>query len=93
MKTVGSREFKNRMGRYMRAVRAGQTLIVTDRGKAVAKVAPATDIEAEETPLKKRLKELEGQGLIRLGTKPLRKFRPVKVKGKPVSQTIIEDRR
>ncbi len=40
MQRVGSREFKNRLGRYLRAVRNGQTLLVTDRGKPVAKVCP-----------------------------------------------------
>ena len=34
MKTVGSRELKNRLGRYLGLVRRGETIIVTDRGKA-----------------------------------------------------------
>jgi prevent-host-death family protein len=38
MMKVGSREFKNNFGRYMRAVRGSETLIVTIRGKAVAKI-------------------------------------------------------
>ncbi len=93
MQSVGSCEFKNRMGRYLRAVRAGRSLIITDRGKPVARISPPSDIAPEKTDLMKRLKELEVQGFIRLATKPLQPFRPVKVKGKPVSQTIIEDRR
>ena len=32
MRKVGSREFKNRMGRYLSAVRNGQSLLITDRG-------------------------------------------------------------
>ena len=35
---VGSRELKNHFGRYMRAVRKGKTLIITIRGKPVAKL-------------------------------------------------------
>jgi prevent-host-death family protein len=35
---VGSREFKNHFGCYMRAVREGKTLVITIRGKAVAKI-------------------------------------------------------
>jgi len=92
MQKVGSRELKNRLGRYLRAVRAGRTLIITDRGKPVATLAPP-DEASLETNLQARLKELEAQGLIRLGKHPLGKFRPVKIKGKPISQTIIEDRR
>jgi prevent-host-death family protein len=37
---VGSREFKNHFGRYMRAVREGKTLIITVRGEAVARIYP-----------------------------------------------------
>jgi prevent-host-death family protein len=93
MQRVGSREFKNRMGRYMRAVRKGQTLLLTDRGKPVAKVSPPDDAARPKASLMDVLRKLEAEGSIRLGTRPLRKFRPIKVKGKPVSQTIIEDRR
>ena len=45
MRKVGSRELENRLGKYLRAVRQGQTLIITDRGKAVAQVGPATHKE------------------------------------------------
>ncbi len=93
MQKVGSRELKNRLGRYLRAVRAGQSLIITDRGKPVAKLTPPSDAQPEENELQARLKELEAQGLIRLAQKPLGKFRPVKSRGKPASQMIIEDRR
>lgn len=93
MQKVGSREFKNRLGRFLRAVREGQSLIITDRGKPVAKLGPPNDAEPEKTQLKERLKELEAQGLLRLAQKPLRKIRAVKSRGKPASQMIIEDRR
>jgi prevent-host-death family protein len=91
MQTVGSREFKNRMGRYLRAVRSGRTLIITDRGKPVAKLAPPDKL-TPETGLQDRLKELEAQGFIRLAKKPFGKFRRVRGRGKSGSQMIIEDR-
>jgi antitoxin (DNA-binding transcriptional repressor) of toxin-antitoxin stability system len=81
------------MGQYLQAVRKGQTLIVTDRGKAVAQVAPAVEKGPAANTLEERLKELDAQGLIRLAKGPLRKFRAVKSRGKPGSQMIIEDRR
>jgi prevent-host-death family protein len=93
MQRVGSREFKNRLGRYLRAVRNGQTLLVTDRGEPVAKVSPPElDGEPQRT-FADVLKKLEAEGKIRLPKRPLGRFRPVKIKGKPASQTIIEDRR
>jgi prevent-host-death family protein len=93
MRKVSSREFKNRMGRYMRAVRKGQSLILTDRGKVVARVSPEQDSETASNVLHERLKALEAQGLIHLATKPFTKFRAVKSKGKPASQMLLEDRR
>jgi hypothetical protein len=39
------------------------------------------------------LKQLEAEGTIRLAKRPLGKFRAIKIKGKPVSQTLLEDRR
>jgi prevent-host-death family protein len=93
MQRIGSREFKNRMGRYMRAVRQGQTLILTERGKAVARVSPEKEALGDPDDLNQRLRELEKQGLIRLPLKGLPKFRPIKSKGRPASRMIIEDRR
>jgi prevent-host-death family protein len=93
MRRVGSREFKNRMGKYLRAVRQGQTLIITDRGKPIAQLGPAPIKEPDSNDLKNRLRELEAQGLIRLARRPMRSFKPVPSRGKPASQMLIEDRR
>lgn len=93
MRKVGSREFKNRLGRYLAAVRKGQSLLITDRGRPVAKLIPADSEEAPEDPLRARLLELEAQGLIRLPKRPIKDFKPVPSRGKLASEMIIEDRR
>ncbi len=93
MRKVGSRELKNRLGTYLRAVRKGHTLLITDRGKPVAKLGPTGELVPADRLLRERLEELEAKGLIRLARKPLPKLRAVKSKGKPASQMIIEDRR
>lgn len=67
MVKVGSREFKNRLGRYLRAVRQGKTLIVTDRGKAVAKVSPPDDEPESAMTLDEIFRKAEADGLVRLG--------------------------
>ena len=38
MKTVGLRELKNHLSEYVRQVRAGQAVVVTDRGQVVAEL-------------------------------------------------------
>jgi prevent-host-death family protein len=93
MQRVGSREFKNRLGRYLLAVRKGQTLLVTDRGRPVAKVSPPDQNGDNELTFAEVLKKLEAEGKIRLPKRPLGKFRAIPTRGKPASQMIIEDRR
>lgn len=38
MRAVGIRELKNRLSEYLRRVRAGETILVTDRGEVVAEI-------------------------------------------------------
>ena len=38
--TVGIRELKTRLGKYIKRVQAGGTVIVTDRGKPVGRIIP-----------------------------------------------------
>jgi prevent-host-death family protein len=40
MKTVGVRELKNRLSEYLRQVRSGESVLVTDRGQLVAELTP-----------------------------------------------------
>jgi prevent-host-death family protein len=91
MQKVGSRELKNRLGRYLAFVRTGKSLLVTDRGKPVAKLM-AVEPSAEDQ-LEERLKELAHRGYIRLGKGRFSKFKPVRAKGKPASRILIEERR
>ena len=40
MKTVGIRELKNRLSEYLRQVRCGESVLVTDRGEVIAEFSP-----------------------------------------------------
>ena len=40
MKSVGLRELKNRLSAYVRELRSGETVLVTDRGEVVAELVP-----------------------------------------------------
>jgi prevent-host-death family protein len=91
MKTVGSRELKNRLGRYLKLVGKGETLIVTDRGKPVARIVPNDTNEGGKS-VDEVLKQMEAEGHLRLGTRPFKRFKPVRLKGKPLSKIILEDR-
>lgn len=92
MRTVGSRELKNRLGKYLALVGKGETLVVTDRGKPVAQLAPAKPSHSPDKETEEILKQLEAEGHLRRGTRPFKRFKPIRVKGKPMSQMILEDR-
>jgi len=92
MKTVGSRELKNRLGRYLGMVGRGETIIVTDRGKPVARLVPPEPEPKTTYSVEDLLKRLEAEGHLRLGTRPFKRFKPIRVKGKPMSQMILEGR-
>ncbi|HVA63798.1 MAG TPA: type II toxin-antitoxin system prevent-host-death family antitoxin [Terriglobales bacterium] len=87
---VGSRELKTRLGRYLRQVRAGQTLIVTDRGEPVAELRPLPKRQETEAATWARLVREGFVAPFKEG-KP-KPFTPIKIKGKSLSETIIEDR-
>ncbi|MEO8076342.1 MAG: type II toxin-antitoxin system prevent-host-death family antitoxin [Acidobacteriota bacterium] len=86
---VGARELKVRLGTYLRQVRQGRTLVVTDRGQPVAELRPVTP----ETGADAVLARLEAAGVVRRPTRPrLPSFRPIKSLGKSLSSAVLEDR-
>jgi prevent-host-death family protein len=88
-KTVGSRELKTRLGSYLRQVQAGATLVVTDRGRPVAELRPVAE-RADEDP---RLTELVALGVVtRPSGRPRERFEPLEIPGRPLSETLREDR-
>lgn len=52
VRAVGIRELKNRLSEYVRLVRGGERLLVTDRGEVVAELHQPSDatLEAERRP-------------------------------------------
>lgn len=93
MSTVGIRDLKNHLTSYLRRTRKGEELVVTDRGKPIALIQPIQSA-AQPISLEARMAKLAAEGLISLSDgRRLKKFKPIKVSGKPTSQLIIEDRR
>jgi len=63
MRKVGIRALKNGLSGYLRAVAAGETLIVTDRDRVVAEIVPAREI-AEGTEQERKWAELIRRGVV-----------------------------
>jgi antitoxin (DNA-binding transcriptional repressor) of toxin-antitoxin stability system len=66
MKRVGLRELKNRLSEYVRLVRRGEIVLVTDRGEVVAELRPPGGPQPA-VGIPPGLLELAGRGLLTLG--------------------------
>ena len=66
MKTVGLRELKNRLSEYVREVRSGEGVLVTDRGEVVAELIPPGQ-GAGEHGVRSGLVALARRGQLTLG--------------------------
>ena len=89
-KPIGARELKTRLGTYIRQVRNGRTIIVTERGEPVAELRPLGRSMKGEA---KKLEDLIALGVVsRASMDPLASFTPIRVAGRPVSEAIVEDR-
>ncbi len=88
MKTVGSRELKNRLGRYLGLCPQGETIIVTDRGKAVAHISPQSTPIRIVTEVWINFKTPRSRRAFSVGTRPFKRVKPVRLKGKPVSKSL-----
>lgn len=85
---VGIRELRDRLSHYLELVKAGEAITVTDHGREIATITPSG-----EDPAIQRLREMAARGeIIWSGKRPYIPKRMIRVKGKPLSETIIEDR-
>jgi prevent-host-death family protein len=84
---VGIRELKNRLSSYIDRVRDGEEVIVTDRGRPVARLS-AVDADGD------RLAQLVADGIVRppAGTQRHLPARRIKSKGN-VSDLVADQRR
>jgi prevent-host-death family protein len=93
MTSVACKELKNRLGRYLRMVKSGQVVEVTDRGKPIARILPLQGTGERERA--KVLASLATKGSIRFATRPLtRRTKATELgPGKSVAEMVAEDRR
>jgi antitoxin (DNA-binding transcriptional repressor) of toxin-antitoxin stability system len=67
MRRVGIRELKNRLSEYIRRVRSGEGVLVTDRGEVVAELGPPGHTSADDS-VSPGLTALARRGLMTLGS-------------------------
>lgn len=87
---VGTKSLKNHLSLYLRRVRRGETVTVTDRGVPVAElraIAPSPDRLGEA------LRRLEDEGLVSVGTGRTKRFAAIRLaRGARLSNAVLTDR-
>lgn len=86
MQTVGLRELKTHLSEYVSRSRDGERLVITDRGREVAELAPLSATRKAMIALR------EAGKVTWSGGKP-EGLRGLGARGKPVAETVTEDRR
>jgi prevent-host-death family protein len=82
---VGVRELRDHLSRYLDRVRDGDEIVVTDRGRAIARVVP---VGSERV-----LDRLIAEGIVTPARRPKRRAgKPIKAKG-TVSDLVADQRR
>ena len=92
MITAGIKELKNQLSRYIALVKKGDDVLITERGRIIARVVKEN---SRRSSLRQALQALVLKGQVSM---PLREINrdvpePVKLPGKPVSEIVLEDRR
>jgi prevent-host-death family protein len=82
---VGIRELKAKLSSYVNRVRYGEQAIITDHGEEVALIVR---ISRE----RRVIKSLEESGLAQWSGEKPKGLDSVTIKGKPLSETILEER-
>jgi len=92
MITTGIKDLKNKLSRYLSYVKDGEEVLVTERGKVIARIIAEN---TQKASLFQALHHLVRQGLVTLPTEKIDKDipDPMEIPGKPVSEMAIEDRR
>ena len=89
MEKIGIRKLKENFSRYMKLVKSGEKIVVTDRKKEIAVIIPFEKASKEE-----EIFQLIQRGLAYWsGGKPLGMKPRITSRGKSVSRAVIQDRR
>jgi prevent-host-death family protein len=87
--SVGVRELRDNLSRYLRRVQEGESVVITDHGKPVGELMPAASGRIAE-----QVRQLVRQGVANWsGGKPRGLARAPRPRAGLVSEAVIQDRR
>jgi len=84
--TVGIRDLKARLSEYMKQVKSGQSIVITEHGKPVGRILPVG------MSLEDRFEMLRKAGLVEWNGKKLRRIKPPAINrgDKMASDIVVE---
>lgn len=87
---IGWREANQKFSKAIKAVKAGEEVILTQRGQPIAVTKPLTPSETGGATIHR----LEAAGFLRAATthRPMAPFKARPLKGVPLSKTLHEER-
>lgn len=87
---IGLREANQKFSQTIKAVKAGQEVVLTERGRPVALIKPLGRPKQPDAALR----HLEATGLLRPPQRRgrLQPWSPRQIKGQPISETLREER-
>ncbi len=89
MISAGVKDLKNRLSYYLREVKRGEKIMITERDQVIATILPVERGEEDS-----KLLSLAKEGFATWkGGKPAGSHHPVRIRGKSVSEIVLEDRR
>lgn len=86
-------QLKASLSEYLARVQSGEEVIITDRGKPIARITP---LRRDEVTIPDRLRQLERAGIVRIGTGRLpesfwKRARPTDKRGRALL-ALLEER-
>jgi prevent-host-death family protein len=92
MVTAGIKELKNQLSRYIGLVKRGDDVLITERGRVIARIVKE---DSSSSSLRQALQPLILKGQVLMPMRDIKRDvpRPIELPGKAVSDIVVEDRR
>lgn len=85
---VGTRELKSKLSEYLRRVKAGETITVTEHGKTIGQIVPV------KSTIEERLQGMVAAGQAEWNGQKLKPYRPKAINRgtRQLSDLVVEER-
>jgi antitoxin (DNA-binding transcriptional repressor) of toxin-antitoxin stability system len=72
--------------------RAGQEVVLTERGKPIAVIRPLPALDPARAAVERMIAEGRLRSPEKAGPLPRRRWKPIRLQGRPLADSLLEDR-